>query len=565
VLQINTGKLFSRGIGRTNRLRGVLYSNVRLPYGRSIVTAAGTLLDTDGARGSQAIVYEIEERIEGEAVGPGVLVSHTIAPYLADFAAIASFAFNAIMSPDPALAGRLTSGNPGLASYIPPQRFLSRCFDKLIWLTDSEADALVEIVDELLALDRRTFLAAMRAIRTYVSGVHRLADDLGLAYSLMVSAIEALAQDFDGHESTWEDVDEKKRRPVDAALKRASPRTREAVQQAIVSVEHVSLARRYREFVHDHIGANFFRPAHAVGGRPIAAHELNEALRQAYRLRSKYLHNLQNLPDAIAHPFGNWETASVERSAVLTFEGLSRLTREVLRSFISRGKKLEAEPYDYSRERSGVIMAPLASQYWISRPLSNAAEGKMRLEALLEQLAGKMNGASDAALTDLTPILGDVERQLRRASAKHKPALLGLYILFNKIIAPDKRMPNFDRLVTQYAGITDSPSSEILVVRTILNLLSGWTIEIHRAAYDLYFRERSTPSGLQAPRVFEAAMSLSLAERYRFAGGETAAREMVSRAVEIFPGHQVLQDLEREFSISSPINWRTILLSKKSE
>jgi hypothetical protein len=51
MLQINTGKLFSRGTGRTNKLRGVLYTNGW--FGREdLKTAAGTLRATGGERGS---------------------------------------------------------------------------------------------------------------------------------------------------------------------------------------------------------------------------------------------------------------------------------------------------------------------------------------------------------------------------------------------------------------------------------------------------------------------------------------------------------------------------------
>ena len=77
MLQINTGKLFTRGVGRTNALRGVLYSNGRFRFD-DVETAAGTLRATEGERGDLAVVYELEEQIEDEEVGPGVLASHGV-------------------------------------------------------------------------------------------------------------------------------------------------------------------------------------------------------------------------------------------------------------------------------------------------------------------------------------------------------------------------------------------------------------------------------------------------------------------------------------------------------
>jgi len=193
MLQINSGKLFSRGIGRTNHLRGVLYSNLELFYGDDVVTAAGSLRETDGRRGNRAIVYEIDENIEATEIGPGVLVSHTIAPFLEDFSALATFGLRAIVSSDADVVDRLTSTGAGLASYHPPRQFVRRYFDDRIPLQQSEIAPFAEFVDRLIALDRRTFLAAMRAIRTFVSGLHRMRDDLALAYTLLVSAVESLA------------------------------------------------------------------------------------------------------------------------------------------------------------------------------------------------------------------------------------------------------------------------------------------------------------------------------------------------------------------------------------
>lgn len=244
MLQINTGKLFTNGVGRTNELRGVLYTNLKLPWKRDVMTAAGTLRETDGGKDNRAIVYEIEERIEKIINGPEVLISHTVSPFLQDFSAVASFGLNVIMSPDASLATRLTGGTPGLSSYSSPHEFIRRCFDHQVFLQEKEADEFVSFVEQLLGLERRVFLGVMRAIRTYVSGLHRIYDDLGLAYTLMVSAIESLAQDFDGYESTWQDVDERKRNPVDKALLGCKPNQADKIRNAILAVEHPSLGRR---------------------------------------------------------------------------------------------------------------------------------------------------------------------------------------------------------------------------------------------------------------------------------------------------------------------------------
>lgn len=560
MLQINTGKLFTRGIGRTNHLRGVLYSNVHLPRDEAVITRAGTLLDTHSLRSNRPLVYEIDENIENGAEGPGVLVSHGVEPFLIDFAAVASFAFDAIVTPDAALVERLLSEKPNLASYVPPKEFLSRTFTKDIWLKPEETKEFVDFIETLLGLDRQTFNAAMRAIRTYVSGVYRLLDDLGVAYTLMVSAVESLTQDFDGYSTTWHDIDERKRGPVDAALRRASPRTSQMVRDAIAASEHASLGRRFRAFVKAHIGRDYFRDPSLSGMRPIAAHEVDEALRQTYAIRSRYLHNLRVLPDALAHPFGHWEVAYVDRHAVLTFQGLARLTRHVIRQFIARGRSVETEVYSYQREEAGIRMVEMAPQYWVWRPLRRAADARQRLEGHLSQLAGVLSKAPDAALTDIRPMLGDIERLLPKASPRHKAAMLALYGLFNVHMTPEERMPRFRDVLDDYAEDVVTPSIEALVAFTIVGETDKWPIDVHRGLIDTYFSKRAVKAGLQAPRIFESAMCLTLAERYRLAGQIDDARDMVALAVENAPGHQQLLQLEAAFDPTVEIRWQAVLL-----
>ena len=58
-------------------------------------------------------------------------------------------------------------------------------------------------------------LAAMRAIRSYVTGLHQLADNYELAYTLLVVSIEALEQEFDDFQPIWQDYDQRKRLAMD--------------------------------------------------------------------------------------------------------------------------------------------------------------------------------------------------------------------------------------------------------------------------------------------------------------------------------------------------------------
>lgn len=557
MLQINTGKLYERGVGRINQLTGLLYANIQLPNERAIVTSGGTLRSAGSGPADIGLVYELEERIEKPEYGSGILISHTVAPFLDDFAVVASFGLGGVFSREPEIVRALTRGHPGFSSYDAPEKFVARFFDSSIYISEVEADSFVELVDALLALERQRYLGAMRAMRTFVAGLHRIADDLALAYTLMVSSMESLAQDFDGFVPAWSDLDDKKRNAIDAAVADLDPSKANDVRTAILRTEHVALARRYRDFVHSFVGADFFRQFDS-GPHPIAGYELYPALRESYRLRSEYIHKLKPLPTAISVPCHHAETTSLERRPALTFQGLFRIARHTIRNFILGGPKVEREAYDYTFEQAGVISAKLAPQYWVGNPLTNPGDARERLEGLLDLIALFLT--SSAKFVDLRSMLADVERLLPQAAAEFRPALLWLHLLYNKLVASDHRTPKFDDFFGTYRAEAWRPSTEALISLTVLKLADGWTIEDHLRVLKNYFHERTLPRGLHAPRLLEAAACLTLAEKFRAAGDYTNSMRYVECAVTTHPAHSSLREFESTYDGSNKIFWDAILL-----
>ena len=457
---------------------------------------------------------------------------------------------------------RLTNSQIGFASHSPPKDFISRFFDPQVIASPIEREAFVEIVDDLLALERRHFLAAMRAIKTYVAALHSIPDDLGLSYTLLVSAVETLVQDFDGFQPSWPDVEERKRKAVDVALLDASIDTAEAVRAAIVEVEHIAMSRRYRDFVMSKIEAPYFRTVSAASKHAITRRELPLALRQAYGLRSQYIHSARPVPDALAMPHAHGEVVEIERRPVLTMQGLARVTRHVIWRFISDGPKVETEEYDYNLERAGVVSMQMAPQYWVGHPLKDAQQARRRLEGFLSQLAACERGDANATITDLRDMLGDIEGLFPQAKKAVKPALYVLYVTYNAMVAEISQRSDWQLFMEKHAAIAEEPSGDVLICRTLLKSTDGWPLSKHQEAYDQYWRERATTSGLHAPRLFEAAAALVLAERYRQNDDDDQCRKLIAEAIECHPGHEGLEQFEMHLKIDQPINWRTILAEK---
>jgi hypothetical protein len=561
MLQINTGKLYTRGIGRANALTGVLYTNARLPWEGSIDTAAGSIRSAGQSDGCHACVFEMEERIEKAEDGQGVLLSHGIGPFADDLSIVATVGLGVIFSRQADKVSALTGGLAGISSYRAPTSYIAKLYDRETYVRDEEIEAFNKFVSDLLALERKHYLGAMRAMRSFVAGIHRIQDDLALAYTLMVSAVESLAQGFDGHEATWNDVEESKRKAIDAALDGVIEA--EAIRKAILSTEHVALSRRYRAFVMSHVHDDYFRQDGLAGNRPVARYELEPALRQAYALRSAYVHQVQHLPGHFEIPHDHWEITSIDRRPALTFQGLYRLSRHVIRAFVANGPKVDVEPYNYKQEEAGVIVMEMAPQYWVGRPLTQASQSVRRLEGQVSLTAGVLLKLKDATLVDLRPMLADVERILPQAPVKYRIALLSVHILFNLMVHKKQRTEGFDEFLDAHGDEANQPGPISIIVSTILGGTSEWTIEEHQKALDEYFTQRLRPKGLHAPRVFEAAACLELAEKLRRAGNHEAARATLARAVEVHPGQADLRAFEKSFEPTTGINWKDLLLPPK--
>lgn len=565
MLQIATGKLFSRPVGWENLLRGMLYTNANLESEIVVETAAGKLIPSSKSPiQPTVVVYEMQERMEAEEKAPGVLVSCTAEPYLSDFAIVTSFALNCVCSPDIDVARRLISGKNGLATHASPHQFVSRFFEPELWCKREEVAFLQEFVGQLIGLKRKTYLGVMRAIRTYINGMHRIADDLELAYTLLVASVESLAQDFDGHESDWASYDERKRQAVDEALTGADEAVAQRVRDALLKVEHTALARRFREFAIAHTPPEYFRDVPLVLGQALSSTDIAEALTMAYQARSKYVHQLRRLPTVVVLGNNYGETVLHERRAYLTLQGLSRLMRNVIIEFVTSQPSVDREPYPgYPLERTNIIQLRMAPQHWVGNVEGDLlSAGRSKLEGFLEQLVPCQMREEGAELTDLRPVLSAVADALLGAKRDPRLPYLALYALFNMVVSAEQQAPVSYRLEKLIHEDLSQPSPEALLVHTVAGKVPGWTLEIHDQTIRSYIKGRGSPSGLRFPRFYEAAVSLDLAERYRVANDMVNCRRLVALAVEGHPGHQRLIELEASIDPDTPIHGADVLLPR---
>ncbi len=567
MLQIITEKFYKPGERYETLHRAVFYTNYRMLRAERIETPVGVLLPTTGLEGLAAITCEMLEKIEKHPDGarPGVMISTGGTSLLNDFAAVTAFALDITCTPDPDLTRRLlATERPSLGVQSVPSRFIKRTFDQQIISKEGDGLALTQFVAQLIGLERKRFEAAIRSIRQYITGLHRIADNISLSYTLLVTSIESLAQEFDGHVADWSDYEHRKRIKIDAALEGAPAEIGDKVRKAVLANEHVAAARRFRDFALSHVAPTFFREDAAQIVGPISRGDLNVALQQAYAIRSRYVHTLQEIPTQLTVG-GMPEMIEEEARPVLSVAGLARLARHVIMQFVGRGPFVEREDFDYRHSFPNIVTMRLAPEYWIANTGGFTYQhGPLKLSALIGQITSAvLLRIANAKLTDIRPVLELVEEMMPGLpKAKQRLPLLTLYFLFHQWAGPDYSRPQWPAMFEKYRSDFDDPSIESFVAHILTDQEVDWTLKQCEELYLEYFKARHRAGVTNIGRVLEAAFSLCVAEVNRKAGNEVRARELVALGVEAHPGHSNLRDFEAALTPGPlpEIVWRKILL-----
>lgn len=544
MIQVLTGKFFTTDDLRVTPQRGVLHTNYVL-HG-PIKTSVGTLKPVDDVFGQRPhhLVYEFEQRVEAVRrdgtrefmIGVGV------DQILVDMAVILSFELEVTCSPNPDLVARLARTTSGPRSGA-PSSFVPRVFDPEVRWQQNDPERLSLFVDDLVGLERDRFESVMRAMRRYVTALRRLDDDPSMAYALLVAAVESLVQKYDDHTTTWSDVPEVRRTAIDEALEGIAEGAAR-VRKAILENEHVALGRRFQAFVLDHVPRQFYR-ADAIGRTsPIPADFLAVSVRQAYGLRSSAVHTLSGLPDPLGFVSPLSDYAFVEGHPILTVSGLARVARAVIREFVARSPKVDFEDIEYQKRMGNIATLQLAPSLWVGRAEGYGHHSAYRyLSGFLDQLATTLKDY-EKAITDLTLVLVEIEKQIKGVSPAQRRPMLALYTIYSSIVDPEHAPKDWLSTANRYIDAFSEPSIESLLAATLGGLEIKSPLEPLEAAFENYLGRRHKKNAFRLPPLLDAAIALDLAEAYRGSDDEEAARRLITRAVELYPGIEPLMALE---------------------
>ncbi|MEE5041674.1 hypothetical protein V2K11_25985 [Pseudomonas alliivorans] len=557
MLQAATGKLFTnRENPRRRDLKGVIYTNLDLGALDRLSTRVGTLVNLESSHTPAALGYEMTEYMEAADPAPGIIVSRAMAAYIDDFSDVASFSLQVILSPDIHIAERLLHQRQRPGDRSPRER-LARFYDESVRATESELLAFEEFADQLIELSRANYLVVIQAIRTYVAAVHRMSDDLNLAYALLVMCVESLAQKFDGHEPKWADIPDQKRAGVDEALHSVSEEDSQKVKDAILEVIHPRLGFRFVQFILAHLPADYFSIQADAQKYPTGRRDLETALQNLYGVRSSYVHTLKPLTKEFLHFANHRETWEDAGKLTFTFQGLFRMVRAVIIEFVRKAPKIEYEPCDYEWDNPSLLRLKVAPQHWIYDPAGFAAQTSRRyFQGLVELLDECLVEYPNRKLHGLSHIIDKgLSIQPQMNEAQNVP-FLALWWLSNVYLGHD---PARRTHTSKEVEMLNKPSVDSLIIQALLGSDSEWTPAIHQLQLDRYYTQRYKSSGIRVPANVEACMALTVAERHRSAGHMSSAYGALTSAAENFPHLIQLRTLAADFDPSTPIAWLSII------
>lgn len=546
MLQIVQGMYF-RPVPLTDTLhRGIYFTNLRFLRDAVPELIFGRLLPSTTFQGVRSLTVEAREQLEmvTESGRQEVLAATSGDQLLDEIADVIAFCFNVVCVRDFDMARRLIAREGANAHQLGPASILRQTFDASVVLTEEGIAELDTFLRALLALKRKNYEAAMRAIRQIVAATLIVDEDATLAYTLMVAALESLGQATVPHTASWREYDEAKRSRVDAATKGLSVERRERIEAAILSNEHVGLQRRFVAFVLDHVEPSFYR-GEAIGAvRPLPAAELPNALRQAYAIRSRNVHALGRIAPEMWVSNDRADTAWVEADTLLSLEGMARLSRHVVRRFVDRAPHGVDAEFNYRSALPGIIRARMASQYWVHLAAGfGRKSAPAYFDGMLEFLIEGISKRSEAGLVDMSGVLDRIEKTaLGLSKASERVPMAGIMTLWNDFAPSEHRRALKPKLRKRFESDLAEPSMTAFAVAMVAAKPLTWDLDMLRTLSRERRAERSGNAPQPMPARIDAALHIIVGEKLLARGQREKGLAEIAHAVETVPG---LPDLVR--------------------
>jgi hypothetical protein len=543
MLQIVTGKFFKREERYKTPRKAVLFSNYA--WIKPIQTCIGTLEPVDSGSITTWIFSYVNQMEKEE--GNFSIVSVGDEEIVEQFRLLAVFGLRAYFAPQRHEVEHYCRRTPtSLTDDIIPSQMLQRYFAFGLPGKSEDPEDFAKLVEKTLSLRRERYLATMAAMRAFCSALEAITTSVDLAYSMLIYALESLAQGFDDYEPAWEDYEDKVRNSVDCFLASVPAEVSSGIRAALLGSAHLKLMKRFLRFIEAHTDNSYFtRGAEGVQAA-IRKAEFPRALRNAYEIRSGYVHELKPIISQLRVPTISQQDAfRWGFEPYLTFSGLVRLTAHVLRNFIERGESLANENVNWRDQLPGRITMRLAPEYWIHQAASFSPQSaNERYTAFLEHFVAKLR--TKEPIVELTSVMEKIEQSVDGANERQKTAMLCLYWVYNCRLVKELRRPNWEPFLKRYETLLDKCGIETASARLALGGDLEWNFQECSQCYEEYDRARFGNSVIHIPHALEIGMMAAVANKALAEGRNDAYESYLQRAILNCPGLLDVQTVLRD-------------------
>lgn len=487
--------------------RTPLYTNLAIPQ-EGIDFCIGKILTSSMYLSPKVIICEVEEMQPSENLDGSlaVLISTTGQDLMNDLAHVISFFFRGLCTTSQAFTKQLLSGEK--ISGHKPSDYISNFFDDRITVTQEQVLEFKLFFNKLVNSPRINYEKSIQAIRRYVTAAIRISDDLDAAYTLFVASIESLSQDALESEIDWSDVESKKRTGLDRILTNLDDAVANRIREEIIKHEHLALSRKFLTTAMNSLSKSFYcteNKSFKLAGE----NELRIAIKNAYNLRSKYVHILKPLPTEISEPYNLNYCIAVDDKPHLTFNGLAAVNREVILKYVNEMPVCKKEVFDILRIIPGVRFARMSEEYWM-HDVRALVKGEYIsiFSAVLSRIEHGIF-TDKHEIPNMQPVVNEIGNRLATENNKDDiRTLMSTLILLSSFYGFNLD-DSYEKTIQKHSHFYDSKVIEMLLINTMLGIELE-NINEYYASFKAYTRSKYQKNKIKLSEFFESLICANL-------------------------------------------------------
>lgn len=542
MLQIISGRFFDGGRVNERDCDAVLFSN--FSWVGPITTTVAELRPVEFGQ-SDVVAYVVRYTSRYQPREKDILVHPVAGPAIEQLRVLTSFWLKSLFHEDRNYIEHLCRVVPRHSTNreIIPRDFVPDFFERKRGTGDGIRD-FISFLSTVLGIPRKQYKVFVACVEMFMDALQALDTNFDLSYSMFVYVLEALSKEANAYEPVWSDYDENLRTRLDTVLDALEPTTADEIQAILLDGVQLKLTSRFVNFIKTHLDDTFFIEEARNVSRPLPKSDLDRALRNLYKTRSGFVHQLRRVHDQLRIPQLN-ESSDIfvwNHEPYLTMAGLVRLAHHVLCQFARRQPFLEKEDYpEWRHELPGIIEAQMAPQYWIWQSEGfTPTMAKRRLNGLLEYVVRTLKD-QHKTLPNMQAVMEAIERLLGQSSEDDRTALLAIYFVYNAIIEDACKRPGYEQHLQQYENEFVRCSVEMMAARLVTGNSVDWASEECAAVFDRYLKQKYKPRSLNLPRRLEIAIAAEIANLYLESAEVECYAKWIDHAILDAAGDDALQ------------------------